>query len=92
MQSMQTIIDDFYTQTCKQYTTYETVITKEFSLLMDRRFDPTTQQDAFTYARDRYGYMTASEIAAMDAENSSNDICGHGLTVWTCPCGCFEGD
>jgi len=90
MQSMKTIVDNFYTRTCEQYTTYETVITKKFSLMMDRHFNPFTEQDAFAYARDRYGYMTSSEIAAMDDANARNDVCGHGLTVWTCPCGCFE--
>lgn len=83
-------VDDFYNQACKQYSTYETMVIKGFCRSMDDRFDPVTDKDAFDYARKEYDYMTPSEIAAMDSDNESEGICGHGLTVNTCPCGCFE--
>lgn len=83
-------VDDFYNQSCKQYSTYETMVIKGFCSLMDEHFDPVNDKDAFDYAREEYCYITPSEIAAMDAENESEGVCGHGLTVNTCPCGCFE--
>lgn len=84
------IVDDFYSQACKQYSTYETMVIKGFARLMDDHFDPVTDKDAFDYARKEYDYLNPSEIAAMDAENAEDDVCGHGLTSDTCPCGCFE--
>lgn len=84
------IVDDFYSQACKQYSTYETMVIKGFCRLMDDHFDPLTDKDAFDYACTEYDYLTPSEIDAMDSGNKSNGICGHGLTSDTCPCGCFE--
>jgi hypothetical protein len=84
------IVDDFYSQACKQYSTYETMVIKGFARLMDDHFDPVADKDAFDYARKTYDYLNPSEIAAMDSDNESEGVCGHGLTVNTCPCGCFE--
>lgn len=33
-------VDDFYNQSCKQYSTYETMVIKGFCRLMDDHFDP----------------------------------------------------
>lgn len=84
------IVDDFYSQACKQYSTYETMVIKGFARLMDDHFDPVNDKDAFDYARKEYNYLTPSEIDAMDANNESEGVCRHGLTSLTCPCGCFE--
>lgn len=86
----QDIVDDFYNQACKQYSTYETMVIKGFCSLMDDRFDPVVDKDAFDYAREAYDYLTPSEIRDMDSDNAAEGVCSHGLTSDTCPCGCFE--
>lgn len=82
------VVDDLFNQACKQYTTYEVMLIKGFSSLMDEHFDPKVVPEAFEYAREKYGYLSPDEISDMDDENESNGFCPHGLTVWTCPCGC----
>lgn len=90
----QSLIDDLFTQACKQYSTYETMVIKSFSSSVDQNFDSDnkTHDEAFAYARKEYGYLTSSEIAEMDENNANDGICSHGLDYMTCPCGCFEGD
>lgn len=90
MSSFHSVVDDLFNQACKQYTTYEVMVIKGFSSLMDEQFDPDVEPAAFDYAREKYGYLSSDEISDMDDENESNDICPHGLTFWTCPCGCGE--
>lgn len=90
MNAMQKTVNDLYSQACKQYPTYETMVIKGFCSLMDEHFDPVADKEAFDYARKEYDYLTPTEIDEMDAENAEDDVCGHGLTSDTCPCGCFE--
>lgn len=40
-------------------------------------------------ARDR-DYCTARELEAADEEMAEQGYCQHGLTLMTCPAGCFE--
>jgi hypothetical protein len=48
--------------------------------------------EAFSYARSKYEYFSPSELAEQAKEWAEDeDICGHGLDIWTCPAGCFEG-
>lgn len=90
-QDFKILIDDLYSQSCKQYTTYETMVHKGFCALVDDHFSEH-DTDAYTYARKAYGYMTSYELNEMDKKNEDDGICRHGLDVMTCPCGCFEGD
>lgn len=45
---------------------------------------------AYEYARATYGYMSQDELDQATADDWEEGICSHGLTSWTCPCGCFE--
>ncbi|MBX8508933.1 hypothetical protein K5D34_04395 [Pseudomonas cichorii] len=45
---------------------------------------------AYVYARVTYGYLSQAELDQVTADDWEAGICSHGLTYWTCPCGCFE--
>jgi len=89
--NFKSLIDDLYRKASEQHTTYETVIFKSFCSSMDKNFNKDNVE-AYDYARKEYGYLPSSEIEQIDIKNESNGVCSHGLDVWTCPAGCFEGD
>lgn len=89
--NFKSLIDDLYKKSCEQYSTYETLMFKSFCSSMDENFNKDNVE-AYDYARKEYGYLPSSEIEQIDIDNESNGVCSHGLDVWTCPAGCFEGD
>lgn len=89
--NFKSFIDELYQKSSEQHTTYETVIFKSFCYSMDKHFSKDNFE-AYDYARKQYGYLSFSEIEQIDINNESNGICSHGLDIWTCPAGCFEGD
>ncbi|MDU8456801.1 regulator [Pseudomonas syringae group sp. J254-4] len=87
-------VDVLYSEACREYPTYETLVFEHFCSQMIETFgdDELAPEaaDAFSYARSDYDYRSPSEIMAAREVNRSHGICSHGLTKDTCPCGCFE--
>lgn len=87
-------VDMLYGEACRQFPTYETMVTEHFCSQMIETFgnDEMAPEaaDAFSYARSDYDYRSPSELKAAREFNRSHGICSHGLTEDTCPCGCFE--
>ncbi|PMY79862.1 hypothetical protein C1X72_17835 [Pseudomonas sp. FW306-2-2C-D06B] len=96
IEAMERKVDDLYGAACKRYPTYDTMVHNAFCASMDSAFGTDEQAEGvaevFAYARDAYGYMSASEREAQRQEDADNGICSHGLDSMTCPCGCFEND
>jgi len=84
-------IDNLYRKACEQHTTYESVIFKSFCSSMDKNFNKDNFE-AYDYASKQYGYLSPPEIDKINIKNKNNGVCTHGLDVWSCPAGCFEGD
>ena len=58
---------------------------------MDKNFNKDNFE-AYDYASKQYGYLSPPEIDKINIKNKNNGVCTHGLDVWSCPAGCFEGD
>lgn len=95
-EAMERKVDGIYGAACERYPTYDTMVHNAFCAGMDAEFGTDEQAEGvaevFAYAREAYGYMSASEIEAQRQEDAGNGICWHGLDAMTCPCGCFEND
>ncbi|GKQ49111.1 regulator [Pseudomonas syringae] len=89
-------VDRLYSDACRRYSTYETVVLHHFCSLMIDTFGDDEKAsgaaEAFAYDRANFDYLTPLEIAAATAADKLKGFCSHGLTVMNCPCGCFELD
>ncbi|HGW5540818.1 TPA: hypothetical protein ACNIM8_005903, partial [Pseudomonas aeruginosa] len=89
-------VEDFYGDACKRYPTYETMVLRAFCCAMEAEFGSENKDSksaaAFAYAREEFGYLNPSEMAAQDQADADDGLCFHGLDSMTCPCGCFEND
>jgi hypothetical protein len=96
IEAMERKVDDLYGAACGRFPTYDTMVHNAFCASMDDEFGTDEHAEgvaeAFAYAREAYGYMSASENEAQRQEDADNGLCWHGLDVMTCPCGCFEND
>lgn len=87
-------VDSLYDAACVRGTTYEAVVHSCFCSAMNDEFgtdeNAVDVAEAFSYAREKYGYLSSAENAQLDAESAEDGTCKHGLGFWTCPSGCFE--
>ncbi|MCI1037292.1 MULTISPECIES: hypothetical protein [Pseudomonas] len=95
-EAMERKVDDLYGAACERFPTYDTMVHNAFCASMDAEFGADDQAEGvaeiFAYAREAYGYMSASENEVQRQEDADNGLCWHGLDSMTCPCGCFEND
>ncbi|EPS3502434.1 hypothetical protein ACVD6R_005930 [Pseudomonas aeruginosa] len=93
IEAMERKVDDLYGAACKRFPTYDTMVHNAFcaSMVIEFGTDELAEgvAEVFAYAREAYGYMSASEI---EAQRQEDGLCWHGLDAMTCPCGCFEND
>lgn len=90
-------VDEIYSEGCRRYPTYEQLVINHFNAGVRGVFGADegaseTAKIAFEYAREHYDYQSVEEERVAAEKNAADGYCSHGLTVQTCPCGCFEGD
>ncbi|NNJ17008.1 hypothetical protein CSV86_018295 [Pseudomonas putida CSV86] len=96
-EAIEITVGKLYSEVVHRYSTYEAVVRSHFCQRMreaygdDENLDPEVQY-AFAFARHTYDYVSEEELLEIEAEDSNNGICSHGLNWLTCPCGCFEVD
>jgi hypothetical protein len=95
--SIEARVDQLFSEACRCYATYEVMVNKDFAASMRKVFGENEQGSedaikAFAYAREEFDYLSPEEEQRLDQESAAEGICSHGLTFWTCPCGCFEFD
>ncbi|WP_438299550.1 hypothetical protein [Pseudomonas sp. NMS19W] len=96
-ESIEDTVGKLYGEAVQRYPTYEAVVRSHFCKKMRETFgndeNPNAEvQYAFAFARYAYDYVSEAELLAIETVDRNNGICSHGLTLLTCPCGCFEVD